>query len=321
MNKKRKQIIAGNEISKLYTFLLDGVLQKVLIEGKTKDLPVVITLHGGPGTPIPFSVGCRGLFPEFTDNVIMVYWDQLGCGINDCEIGDKYDINSYVRMTVDLVKEVKTLFPNNQCILFGVSWGSVLALKTVNEIPDMIDAVVTYGQVIRKLFFNDELLKELEKSNIPKKKLDKVKLILQDGPKEEALPFLTGCIRKYTNGYQNKEGQQAPMGTIIKGLLTSPDYSFKDFKAIMVNGTAKSKLLWPQLLDLDLRDELATVTVSFYVVQGDTDIVTSTSAVEEVVKQSGNENLHFEVIEKSGHIPGVEGMNAISERIINICQK
>lgn len=31
----------------------------MLIEGKNKDLPVVITLHGGPGTPIPFSVGCR----------------------------------------------------------------------------------------------------------------------------------------------------------------------------------------------------------------------------------------------------------------------
>lgn len=321
MDRKRKQIIEGNEISQIYEFALGGVSQKVLIEGKTKDLPVVITLHGGPGTPIPFSVGCRGLFPEFTDNVIMVYWDQLGCGINDCKIDDKYDINSYVSMTVDLVKEVKNLFPKNQLIIFGVSWGSVLALKTVHEIPDMVDAVVNYGQVIRNLFFNAEVLGELEKSNISKKKLNKVKTILKNGPKEEELPFLTACIRKYTNGYQNKDGKQAPMGTIIKGLLTSPDYSFKDFKAIMVNGATKSKLLWSQLLAIDLSDELATVKVPYYVLQGDTDIVTNTNIVEEVLKQSGNDNLHFEVIEKSGHIPGVEGMNAISERIMNICQK
>ena len=73
-------------------------------------MPVVISLHGGPGTPIPLSVGCRGLFPEFTDRMIMVYWDQLGCGINDCKIGDKYDISSYVKMTIDLVKEVKKLY-------------------------------------------------------------------------------------------------------------------------------------------------------------------------------------------------------------------
>ena len=319
MDKKRKQIIAGNEISQLYTFLLGGISQKVLIEGKTKELPVVITLHGGPGTPIPLSVGCRGLFPEFTDNAIMVYWDQLGCGINDCKIEDKYDINSYVQMTVDLVKEVKNLFPTNRIILFGVSWGSILALKATHKIPNMIDAVVTYGQVIRNLFF--KVLKELEKSKISKKKLNKVELILKDEPKEEALPFLTNCIRKYTNGYQNKDGQQTPMGFVIRGLLTSPDYSFKDFKAIMINGTAQSKLLWPQLLTIDLSEELATVKVPYYILQGDTDIVTNTSVVEEVVRQSGNENLHFEVVEKSGHIPGVEGMNAILERIINICQK
>ena len=321
MDKKRKQIIAGNEISQLYEFTLGGVSQKVLIEGKTKDLPVVITLHGGPGTPIPLSVGCRGLFPEFTDNAIMVYWDQLGCGINDCKISDKYDISSFVSMTVDLVKEVKKLFPKNELILFGVSWGSVLALKTVHEIPDLVDAVVNYGQVIKNLFFNDEVLKELEKSNIPKKKLNKVRMILNDGPKEKALPFLTGCVRKYTNGYQNKDGKQAPMGNIIKGLMSSPDYSFKDFKAIMVNGTAKSKLLWPQLLTIDLSEDLSTVKVPYYVLQGDTDIVTSTSIVEEIVKQSGNDNLHFQLIENAGHIPGVEGMDATLERIQSICQK
>ena len=76
---KRKNISTNNEISDLLSLALNGYEQKILIEGKSRTLPVVITLHGGPGTPIPFSVGCRGLFPEFTDNFIMVYWDQLGC--------------------------------------------------------------------------------------------------------------------------------------------------------------------------------------------------------------------------------------------------
>ena len=224
-------------------------------------------------------------------------------------------------MTVDLVKEVKNIFPKNQLVLFGVSWGSVLALKTAHEIPDMIDTVVNYGQVIKNLFFNDEVLKELEQSNISKKKLNKVKLIFKEGPNEKDLPFLTRCISKYTNGYQNKDGKKAPMGKIIMGLLTSPDYSFKNFKSIMVNGTAKSKLLWPQLLAIDLSEELSTVKVPYYILQGDTDIVTNTSIVEEIVKQSENENLHIELIKNSGHIPGVEGMDATLERIKSVCQK
>ena len=89
----------------------------------------------------------------------------------------------------------------------------------------------------------------------------------------------------------------------------------------MVNGTAKSKLLWPQLLTIDLSEELATVKVPYYVLQGDTDIITNTSIVETIVKQSGNDKLHFELIENSGHIPGVEGMDATLERIMKICQK
>lgn len=321
MNKRRKQIIESNEISNLYTFLLGGVSQKVLIEGKTKELPVVISLHGGPGTPIPLSAGCRGLFPAFTDRVIMVYWDQLGCGINNCIIADKYDIDSYVEMTVDLVKEVKKLFPGNKILLFGVSWGSVLALKTVKKIPNLVDAVVTWGQVIRNLFFNQEVLEALEKSDLPAKKLKKAKEILENGPLENGLQFLTGCIRKYTNGYQNKEGSPSPMGEVIIGLLTSPDYTFKDFKAIMVNGTAKSKLLWPQLLAIDLEKDLATVEKPYYILQGDTDIVTNTGLLMEVVDGADNSFLHYEVIEKSGHIPGTEGMNAVLERIIQVCLK
>lgn len=108
---KRRDIIKGNEISELYTFTLGGHPQKVLIEGKHRKLPIIITLHGGPGTPIPFSVGCRGLFPMFTDKFIMVYWDQLGSGINNYPIGSEFTIQNFVTMTADLIKEVKQLFP------------------------------------------------------------------------------------------------------------------------------------------------------------------------------------------------------------------
>ena len=50
MNRQRKAIIEANKVSTVEEFILGGYPQKVLIEGKTKDLPVVITLHGGPGS-------------------------------------------------------------------------------------------------------------------------------------------------------------------------------------------------------------------------------------------------------------------------------
>ncbi len=42
------------------------------------------------------------MFPEITDPFILVYWDQLGCGMNDYPIDDTFSVDSYTKMTVDL---------------------------------------------------------------------------------------------------------------------------------------------------------------------------------------------------------------------------
>lgn len=143
MNRKRRECIAANEISELRTYSLGGYQQKVLLEGKYKSNPIIIFLHGGPGFPIPFCEGCRGLFPEITERFIMVYWDQLGCGINNFKIDDSFSIDSFVNMTVELIQEIKKEFPENPINLFGVSWGSVLAAKTAERLPEMVNRVLT----------------------------------------------------------------------------------------------------------------------------------------------------------------------------------
>ncbi len=318
MKKSRKQIIKENEVSQMYEFSLGNMPQKVLIEGKNKDLPIVINLHGGPGTPIPFSAGCRGLFPMFTEHFLMVYWDQLGCGINNYNLKDQFTIDSFVEMTTDLISEVKKIFPDNKIILFGMSWGSVLALKTVHRIGKNVDAAVVWGQVLHKLLFNDEVLETLEKSALPEKKMHRIRTITPDNASDKDMQLLTGSIRKYTDGYTNKKGPKAPVGAIIRGLLTSPDYKFKDFKAIMINGTSTSTCLWAELLKIDLREELLQVSIPYYILQGDTDIVTSTSDIMEQAASMGNPHLNCRVIPDSGHIPGKEGMDAIWETLIQI---
>lgn len=98
-----------------------------------ENLPIVITLHGGSGTPIPFSVGCRGLFPEFTDRFIMVYWDQLGCGINNYVIDDNFTIDSFVQMTKDLIREVKKVFPHNKVYIFFYVMGFYIECKNPRD--------------------------------------------------------------------------------------------------------------------------------------------------------------------------------------------
>ncbi len=318
MNKKRKEIIASNEISQLYTFTLGGYEQKVLIEGKNKDLPVVITLHGGPGTPVPFSVGCRGLFPEFTDKFIMVYWDQLGCGINNYKIDDSFTINTFVTMTADLLENVKKLFPDNKIFIFSTSWGSVLSALAAQLRPEYIDGVVVSGQIVKNIFFNNEVMSTLENSKTPKKKLEIIKNASPETAASKELQTVNSCLNKYTDAYTNKKGAKAPMGKIIMGLMTSPDYSFKDFKAIVDNGYKGNNSIWNELLKIDLTETISSVKIPYCILQGETDIVASTATIKRIADNSDNENLSCIVINNTGHFPGKEMMDAIFEALCKL---
>jgi len=320
MNRQRKKVIDKNEISQIYNFDLGGYIQKVLIEGKSRENPVVITLHGGPGTPIPFSVGCRGMFPLFTDNFIMVYWDQLGCGINNYKIDDDFKIKTFVEMTCDLISEVRKIFPDNKIYLFGTSWGSVLSALVSEIKQNEISGVVACGQIIKDVFFNNEVTEALEKSNIPKKKLDIIKNTNSENASSKELQLTSSCLRKYTDAYNNKNGRKSPMFSVIKGLLTSPDYKFKDFKAIMVNGYMGNNSLLNELLKIDLTDTLAGVKIPYIIIQGDTDIVASTKRVKELVEKSSNSNLKLYEVKNTGHLPGADMMEKIFDELSEIAK-
>ena len=200
---KRKNYSKSCEISELVAVWLDRIEQKILIEGKSKSLPVVMMLHGGPGSPVPFSVGCRGLFPEWTDRAIMVYWDQLGCGINNCKLGDDIHIENFVRMTCDLVAYIKQRFPENKLYLFGISWGSILALHAALRLPEKLDGALVYGQVLKNLFFNSEVARAFDSA--PQKARQTVQRILETGTDcpyevlDQNLKTLYQLLQKYTN--------------------------------------------------------------------------------------------------------------------------
>lgn len=318
MNKKRRAVIEGNQVSELLTLNLGGYEQKVLIEGKNKELPVVITLHGGPGTPIPFSVGCRGLFPEFTDKFIMVYWDQLGCGINNRKIDESFKISTFVNMTADLIDRIKEKFPENKLLLFATSWGSVLSALVSAEKSDAIDGIVVSGQIIKNVFFNDEVMNALEASAAPRKKLEIIKNAKPETANSTELQTISSCLTKYTDAYNNKNCKKAPMGKMIMGLMTSPDYTFMDFKAVVDNGYKGNVSLWNEILKIDLTETLNAVKMPYYIIQGETDIVASTNVVKNVVEKADNENLRYAVVKNTGHFPGVEMMDKIFESLCEL---
>lgn len=323
MKKARKEYIKSCEISEVTEVTLGGFKQKIAVESRKRDLPVVICLHGGPGSPVPFSVGARGLFPAWTDKAVMVYWDQLGCGINNCKIDNSFSIDSFVSMTCDLVKEMKNRFPKNKVYLFGISWGSALALKAALKIPDLLDGAFCYGQLLRNNFFSEEMLEAF--SSAPKKVRKEIEKIVKTGSDceykilDRNLKKRSKYLSKYTDGFINKKGDPVKIGEIAKGLLSSPDYRFRDFMAVVKNGYRGNESLVREVLTIDLTKDLCDIRIPYFIVQGDTDLVTLTKTACEAVQNCGNENVTIKIVKDSGHLPSENAMaeilNALTEFI------
>lgn len=322
MNPKRKENIRKNEISVLRTYQLGGYEQQILLEGRAKELPLVLCLHGGPGAPIPFSVGCRGLYPEFTDKFIMVYWDQIGCGINHYKIDDSFTVETFKIMTIQLITILKKEFPNNKLLLFATSWGSALSAFAVAESPFLLDGVVVYGQLLHHLILCNEVKNAVSLSEAPRKvKLNVEKIFQQNGVQTKNLKKILNIILKYTDGYRNKNSRQLSLVQMAWGMLNSPDYKWKDFLAVIINGYTHNENLLKEIVSLDMTSILQGVKKPYIIIQGETDIITSTRDVIEFVSSSNNNNLHDIVIKNAGHLPSQYGMCMILKQLEQLANR
>ncbi len=317
MKKSRKNYIESCEISEVIQVELGGYKQKIAIEGKSKDLPVVICLHGGPGTPVPFSVGCRGMYPDLSDKALMVYWDQLGCGINNFKLTDDFSIKSFIDMTCDLVKYLRARFAENKLYVFAVSWGSMLALGAANALKTEIYGVLIWGQIVKDLLFNEQVYGAFQ--NAPAKIKREVEGYREKGKNREdlneVLPRIMKLVDKYTEGRTNHTEPGLPIGEIVKGLLSSPDYKFRDFKAVMKNGYRGNVSLWKELVEVDLTEQLKTVTIPYKILQGENDLITPVAPLIQALENNADKSVTYKIVPKSGHMPTLAAMKTIFDEI------
>ncbi len=310
MKKLRKEYSAGCAISEIAHIKLGGYEQRILLEGKNADAPVVLFLHGGPGFPPPFCVGARGLFPDITDRFIAVYWDQYGSGINHAKIDDSFCIAQFVRMTEELIAYLKDRFPAQKLYLFAVSWGSMLSAYAARSVPDLIDGVCAAGQIVLPPMLSGKTFEAVARSRAPKKAKRAVAEIGNTPrPTAKQIALLSKTVRKYTAAYGKKEkksGVENPM----KGVFESADYRFSDKIACFVNGYRHNTSLLKELSTIDLSETLAGVSVPYCIYGGDGDLVTCVEEAQ-ALAAANNPLLRVTVLQGEGHIPSAAAIKEI----------
>jgi pimeloyl-ACP methyl ester carboxylesterase len=126
---------------------LGGVDQWVQIRGDDRKNPVLLFVHGGPGSPVsPVSSLLRTWEKYFT----VVMWDQRDAGKTFVRNGAVREM-SLPRVTRDGIELAQFLcghLGKRKIIVLGHSWGTMVGLGMVVRRPDLFSAYVGTGQVV-----------------------------------------------------------------------------------------------------------------------------------------------------------------------------
>ena len=145
---------------------INGTKQWISIYGQDKDNPVLLYLHGGPGSST--STFDYAFTRKWSDVYTVVTWDQRNCGKsyskeqNDTEI--TYEI--MMRDGVEMTKFLINYLGKDKITLLGHSWGSIFGCNLVLQYPEYYECYIGTGQLVdfyqNEVAFRQEAIKWAE---------------------------------------------------------------------------------------------------------------------------------------------------------------
>lgn len=144
-NTENENIVNVNE--KIFVKLGDEE-QYVEMTGTSDQLPVLLFLHGGPGWPQ--TPHLRYFNDDLTKEMIVVSWDQAGCGLSYMRNPNPKNLSkeSLVNDAHELTQYLKKKFNKEKIVLLGFSYGSVIGLKLAEKYPEDYYAYIGVSQLI-----------------------------------------------------------------------------------------------------------------------------------------------------------------------------
>lgn len=139
-------IFGDNSIAEIQTFTLGGFPQKVLLRGTDRNNPILLYIHGGPGSAQ--MVLAPTYSNELEKHFVVAHWDQRGAGASCADVyWNTLSLDQIVNDTIELAEK---LGHGQKIFVIGHSWGSLVGVWAVQRRPDLFHAYVGTGQLVHR---------------------------------------------------------------------------------------------------------------------------------------------------------------------------
>ena len=318
---------AGNKIvhsiASMEKIELGGVKQALLIRGSNKNNPILLFIHGGPGTPYD---GWAYMFQaKLEERFMVVHWDQRGSGksYNWSTPKKSITIEQTLKDAHELMVYLTKRFDKQKLYLVGHSWGSFLGMYLVKRHPELIHAYIGAAQGVDLLeqeklshqFVLEEARKRGDKKTL--RRLEKV----GEPPYENLYKGFAAKYQALTHygGFIYGETTQLKL---FKSILKSKEYNFFRFiqyglglfyhyKNLLKN---EGERTW-ELSPITYANK---VEVPVYFIQGRYDGVASGQLLDKYYETLDAPHKELIILQNSGHFLFLKEPDAFCEAIIKV---
>lgn len=308
----------GTKIAKKHWAQIGGIPQGCFIRGENERNPVILFLHGGPGSPELPMIKDTELEKYFT----VCYWDQRGAGMtyrSDTDLASM-TTEQFVEDTRQITDSLCKWYGVEKIYLMGHSWGSYLGIKTIEKHPELYHAYIGIGQVCNQLESErrayDYIVAEARKAGDTKtvEAFEKYDKFASDFPSNDYLLTLrTPSMNKYGVGIKHKD---CSMLDIALDLLYYRGYTFMD-KIHYLQGTIFSlNHMFHKVIEDNLFETSTRFDVPVYIIQGKYDYQVSYQLAKEYFNSVNAPKKEFFTFEESAHSPNLED----SKRFVEVAR-
>ena len=258
---------------------INGTKQWINIYGEDVENPVLLYLHGGPGSAT--SDIDYAFTRKWADVYTVVTWDQRNCGKSYDAKQNDIEITRELLMTdgKEVTEFIREYLAKDKITILGHSWGSVFGANLVLAYPEYYECFIGTGQLVDSLE-NEEAFKQ-EAVLWAEGDEEILELVNQLTPAQVTMEHVTArnkIMEKYGYGMMENGSDYHLVPTVI----FNPNYSLIDW----INYFKRDMKVY---FDFFVSEEFASFSlkgrsdyrVPFYNINGDKDYQTNYKLAQE----------------------------------------